>query len=498
VAKRIVRDVAETGIIYGRASRDPRGLGTSVDAQIAECRRWADRHGVSVVRVIRDDDRSASRTAKRQREGFDEVLLSVRRRQADLLICWEASRAARDLNAFLRLRDACAESGVGYAYQGRRFDLTTGADRFATSLDALLAEREADAIRERNLRTVRRNAEQGRPHGRLPYGYRRIYDDRTGQLLRQEPDPGQAKVLQDATRELLDGGTLRAVCRRLNAAGIPSPRRPRQKTPEADFVRLWEPSSLRQLLLKPSNAGLRQHQGKVVGKAAWEPVVAEGEWLRLKKLLTDPARRSAEPRGTEPRHLLSGIAVCGECGARVKAATNLSRMPRAYACRHEGCMRVVISADRADEVVLAVLRAYLERDDVRLAIADQAAALDRDQGVASDAEVLLQELRARLEDAFQRWKTGELSAGMLGRIESELQPVIERAEAAAIPRIVDPSVRRLLDADDLILAFDEAALGEQRAIVRALFKVTLNRATVRGRKFDHRRVVVDAATTDRK
>jgi hypothetical protein len=66
------------------------------------------------VRVIRDDDRSASRTAKRQREGFDEVLLSVRRRQADLLICWEASRAARDLNAFLRLRDACAESGVGY------------------------------------------------------------------------------------------------------------------------------------------------------------------------------------------------------------------------------------------------------------------------------------------------------------------------------------------------------------------------------------------------
>jgi hypothetical protein len=87
---------------------------------------------------------------------------------------------------------------------------------------------------------------------------------------------------------------------------------------------------------------------------------------------------------------------------------------------------------------------------------------------------------------------------MLGRIESELQPVIERAEAAAIPRIVDPSVRRLLDADDLILAFDEAALGEQRAIVRALFKVTLNRATVRGRKFDHRRVVVDAATTDRK
>ena len=246
---------------------------------------------------------------------------------------------------------------MGYAYQGKRYDLTTGADRFATSLDALLAEREADNIRERNLRTVRHNAEQGRPHGRLPYGYRRIYDERTGQLLLQVPDPAQAKVLREAAHELLNGGTLRGVCRRLNAEGIPSPRKPQRNTPDADVVRLWERGTLRQLLLNPSNAGLRQHQGRVIGKAAWEAVIPEGDWLRLKRLLTDPGRRSAEPRGTEPRHLLSGIALCGECGARVKAATNLTRMPRAYACRHEGCMRIVISADRADDVVLAVLHA---------------------------------------------------------------------------------------------------------------------------------------------
>src|SRR3954454_11667060 len=117
--------VPQTGIIYGRASRDPRGLGTSVNTQIEECRRWAEVHGITVLHVIRDDDRSASRSASRQREGFDQVLLRVRRREVDVLICWEASRAARDLGAFLRLRDACAESGVGYAYQGKLFDLTT-------------------------------------------------------------------------------------------------------------------------------------------------------------------------------------------------------------------------------------------------------------------------------------------------------------------------------------------------------------------------------------
>ena len=81
---------------------------------------------------------------------------------------------------------------------------------------------------------------------------------------------------------------------------------------------------------------------------------------------------------------------------------------------------------------------------------------------------------------------------MLGRIEAELQPDIERAAAAAVPRSADPSLQRLLDADDLMLAFDNAGLVEQRAIVRALFKVTVNRATVKGRKFDQHRILVES------
>ena len=85
---------------------------------------------------------------------------------------------------------------------------------------------------------------------------------------------------------------------------------------------------------------------------------------------------------------------------------------------------------------------------------------------------------------------------MLGRIEAELQPEIERAAAAAVPGSANPSLQRLLDADDLVVAFDDAGLVEQRAIVRALFKVTVMRAKVKGRKFDQRRVLVEAQTLE--
>lgn len=38
-------NMAERGLIYGRASRDPRHSGTSVDDQIRECAAWADANG---------------------------------------------------------------------------------------------------------------------------------------------------------------------------------------------------------------------------------------------------------------------------------------------------------------------------------------------------------------------------------------------------------------------------------------------------------------------
>jgi site-specific DNA recombinase len=64
--------VTERGIIYGRASRDPRGGGTSVTKQLERGRDLATRENIRVVAEIRDDNKSASR-GSRERLGFMEV-----------------------------------------------------------------------------------------------------------------------------------------------------------------------------------------------------------------------------------------------------------------------------------------------------------------------------------------------------------------------------------------------------------------------------------------
>src|ERR1700687_5300489 len=40
----------------------------------------------------------------------------------DVLVTWEASRAQRDLAAYVTLRDLCAERGVLLSYSGRTYD----------------------------------------------------------------------------------------------------------------------------------------------------------------------------------------------------------------------------------------------------------------------------------------------------------------------------------------------------------------------------------------
>jgi len=64
--------MVERGIIYGRASRDPKGGGTSVTKQLERGRDFAKREKAQVVAEIRDDNKSASR-GSRERAGFSDV-----------------------------------------------------------------------------------------------------------------------------------------------------------------------------------------------------------------------------------------------------------------------------------------------------------------------------------------------------------------------------------------------------------------------------------------
>ncbi|HEX6682298.1 MAG TPA: recombinase family protein [Candidatus Limnocylindrales bacterium] len=85
------------------------------------------------------------------------------------------------------------------------------------------------------------------------------------------------------------------------------------KVEEAVTGAAWSAETLREILLRPRNAGLTVYRGEILeGVAApWEPIVSREVFEAVRTLLTDPERRTGP--GAAPRWLGSGLYRCGKC-----------------------------------------------------------------------------------------------------------------------------------------------------------------------------------------
>ncbi|QGJ87285.1 serine integrase [Gordonia phage Wocket] len=441
-------------IIYCRVSSDPHARGKSVTEQESDCRATAKAHGWDVGEVLVDNDRGASRYSRKDRPAYRRLAETLT--PGDVLVTWEASRAQRDLSAYLQLRDLCSERGVLWSYSGRTYDLARGDDRFTTGLDALLSEKEVEVTRERVLRSMRANAAAGRPHGKLAYGFMIVRDPHTGQSLDRVPNPETAPTFKEAADRVLDGESLYAVCNDFNARGIPAPRPRRDGTPAK-----WIPVTLRKILESPTYAGLRQSHGEVTGPATWEPLISMEQHERLKALFADPNRLTQ--RGSEPRWLLAGIARCGVCGATVKRIK--SRGIQTYMCRDKFCAaRMVATVD--DYVVEAVMR--------RLEGQDLVGQIDSDNAEYGAAIENVRALQQRLDSFTDAAAEGEVTPAALARIEAKLLPQIERAEGRVRALAHSPAVARIAGAGARE-RWELLAVRDRRDIVRALVDVQIHR-----------------------
>jgi len=174
---------------YQRASQDKKEQGKSVGDQGRLNLAEVDRYGWRDAGSFTDNDLSASRHAKKDRPQFELLVEAIRAGKGDVLVMWEISRKERDLAVYVKIRDMCTEVGLFFwLVGGVLFDLRDKNDRMMLGFQAVQAEWMADSIRDNVLRGIVGAAEAGRPHGKVTYGYRRIYNSRTRALLRQEPD----------------------------------------------------------------------------------------------------------------------------------------------------------------------------------------------------------------------------------------------------------------------------------------------------------------------
>ncbi|MFW3473593.1 recombinase family protein [Streptomyces microflavus] len=462
--------------LYGRDSRDPKRRGRSVTSQLIEGRQVCEANGWPIIREFRDGNRSASRYAKRTREDWEEMLEGIENGVPRILVAFEASRYYRDLDAYVRLRRACMESGVLLCYDGAVYDLSKRSDRKSTAQDAINAEDEADGIQARNARTVRQNAAKGGPHGRILWGYMRKYDPLTGDLIGQFPHPERRDAIETIFNSFVSRRSIYKITKDLKASRDP-----------VEDDRDWKYYHVYEILRNPSYAGRRVFQGKDHRKAQWDGIVSMETFEAAQKILEEDSRPQANDWSV--KHELAGIAWCGYCppddeGWPISLRTIWGRGDATqYICRAKN--DVAVQTDRLD--------AYVEEAVVEwLSSKAAAAAFDPTKGdeKASKARARYESLHSQLEEArsmaadFDDEGKPKLSVASLASMEARLQPLIDKAkkdikEAPTTPR----HLLSMLGAPRETVEAAWAALDieQRRAVIRTVVNVRLFKATRRGR-----------------
>lgn len=442
-------------VIYTRVSQDKAG-GRSVVEQERECRAACDREGWPVGEVITDNDRSASRYAKKDRPGFDRLRTIVG--PGDVIVTWEPSRLSRDMATLIALRDLCLREDVALWYSGALVDV----DDPKVIIDGMVAEQEAIKARKRTKRAFDANLAAGKPHGKPPYGYKIVRDPETGKTIGREPDPARAPLVVESARRVLGGESLREVARWLET-----------KDPQG-----WNPVKLRRVLANPTLAGYRTHaaptasgrrgQRVAVGDGTWQPIIDRATHDDLVALF---AGRQTGPRGPEPKHLLSGIAVCAVCeqplwwgkGGR---STDAGGRRDIYTCRNGA--HVVRNEAALDQVVGAVVEGILSSPEALAALAAPPAEPD------SVAQADLADLRGQLRAVEDQLTDNKMPAEVGARVATRLAARIAELEKATAPVFTDPAVRAVATAPDpLALWRDGLDVAGKRAFVRAVLTVTV-------------------------
>lgn len=475
-------------MIYSRISDDPRGLAAGVERQTDECRALADGRGIDILEVIEDNDLSAS-TGKR-RPGFERVLGLIESRTIDTVIVWHTDRLyrlPRDLEPLIDLAETRTLRFV--TVTSSNIDLNTSSGRMMARMLAAASANEVEHKAERQRSASDQRAAKGAPTARPGYGFRRDGD-------RVALDPDEAEVLREATRRVLAGESLRSVAADFNARGISSPsavqvdRQVAASKPQKMTAKEWNGQGLRRALERPSMAGLRVHRGEIIGEARGDAVIERGEWDRLMALFNDPMRAPGRT-GRGPLHLLSGIAVCGACGAPMYRQVGWEPKPGsktrygvapAYGCK--ACSRVRRAQEPVDEFVTEVILNRLERPDA-------AALFEQGDAEAWDtARTSIDEVDARLSNAADSFAEGDIDRQQLARITANLRTKREALELE-LRRAMPPAVP--VGAVGPLARGTWAALDieQRRTLVRALVDVTVLRSVPGRRGFDPTTVTIE-------
>jgi site-specific DNA recombinase len=435
----------EAAAIYARISLDTAGDELGIRRQLADCRAKAGQLGWSVAEEYVDNDVSAYNA--KTRPAYERMLADIRDRRIDAVLVYHMDRLTRRPRELEEFIEACDQTGLKHVttVQGD-LDIGTGDGLMVTRLLSILAAWESDTKSRRVTRKMQERAEAGLPHGgRRPFGFE---EDR---LTIREPE---ARVVRELAERFLAGEPITSLVRWLNE----------QEIPTATGNTRWRATSLRDLLRSARISGQREHQGQIVGSAAWDAIITPQQTERIRAILEDPTRKS---RRAVRRYLLAGFLRCHRCGHPMYS--NPRHGVRRYICKggadYLGCGRTYINAEPVEQLIC---ESVLHRLDTPEFVA-QLAGEGSSEGEAAALSQQIIEDQAQLDELATLYAEREIRASEW----KTARKVIEARQRTAQRRLARLKGTSTLDGlaysgSELRRQWAALDLNRQRAIVEAV------------------------------
>lgn len=329
---------------------------TSIPRQLEKLHAWAQGLSYPVAGVV--EDRSVSGSVDLpDRPSMGPWLTEEGREKWDVLAVTTQDRLSRDDLHFMAFVKNVLDWGKTLVVlDDPSFDISTETGRLIAYAKATQAAAELRKIRQRVTDArdyLRRNGLFA--GGLTPFGY--VYgDSEDGKHYVLVPEPTYAKLLQEIAERVRAGVSTNQIARELNAKGVltwrdhlrvlrsEDPRRRNGTALTEPRGTNWSPQVVQRILKHPTCAGFLAYKGEPyedddgnLVMATEHPILTNAEWQATVSAVK--SRGVSDIRRSDQASLLTGVARCGKCEARMfchrlkkTLATGEVKVYRHYSC----------------------------------------------------------------------------------------------------------------------------------------------------------------------
>lgn len=480
----MINSLARTGsvgknkvVIYLRVSTEEQVDNYSLDTQEEICTKEAEKRGYEVLKVYREEGRSA-KTIK-DRPTLIEMLEFCRKNKREVagIIVYRLDRLSRQTADYLSIRKKLAEAEISLISASEPTG-NSPTEKFVETMLAGFAQMDNDVRSERTRNGMRARFLSGLPNGAVPLGYLM----QNGYVAK---DPETYALVKEGW-ELMATGTksLKGMAEYLNAKGL------RERDRKGRRYELW-PQAMARIFRNKFYFGKvysKRYNEEVQGQHT--PMITEELYYRVQAVIDGRNRYGSNGitrrNPDNPEFPLRRLVKCGRCGTAFTAAWSKGKKKKYayYFCRNRCDDGVSIPVDTIHNETVKKLRnislfpdtAKTFNSFLRRTFYERIASLKTKR---ENAEEELKKLYILRQSLIQKNLEGVYSDDVFKEQNRLLEERIKIVQIAKSDTVIEKynleDIANFIETKltDLPKTFDEGDLEQKRTLMCSIFPVGL-------------------------